>query len=372
MKITNRTSIMNLKSYTMHPIDLININILKSMYKFMLRLRKCQEALIKEYHPANEMRCPVHFCIGQEAAPAALSVLLTQNDYLFSHHRSHGYFLAKTSSLRPLFAELYGRATGANGGLAGSQEISMHSSNFYSGAILTGMPAIAVGTALSFQIKNVPYVSVAGFGDGASDQGIFWETVNFAALKKLPVILLCENNGYSTYSPQLKRQCSDNLSERVMAFGIRSQAIFGNDVVAMYYAIQEAIRNARDGKGPSFIEAYTYRMNPHVGPEDDDYLNYRPKEDLEFWRENCPIKLLEEMMLRNGILSEHEKNNLVSDIEYEIEEAFKFAKSSPFPENPNWASLNYALNSPVADRLLTETKTEIFDQNQADTIPKPY
>jgi len=363
---------MGIKKYSLQATNLIDTDTLKSMYKFMLKLRKCQEAIIKEYHPADEIRCPVHFCMGQEAAPAALSVLLSENDYLFSHHRSHGYFLAKTFSLRSLFAEIYGRRTGANGGMAGSQEISMRSANFYSGAIISGMPAIAVGTALSFKINSLPYVAVAGFGDGATDQGIFWEVVNFAALKKLPLILICENNGYSTYSPQLKRQTSDNLSERVQAFGMRSKPLFGNDVTAMYSSLKEAITNARDGNGPSFIEAYTYRMNPHVGPESDDYLNYRPEEEIAFWKENCPIKLLEEIIMKNNILSEYEKNNLLSDIENEIADAFQFAKASLFLENPNWLALNYALSNPVAEKLLVETESNNFNQNQNDTVPGPY
>jgi len=372
MSEINRKSIMNTAYHTMHPIDDVNIDVLKSIYRFMLRLRKCQQALIKEYHPANEMRCPIHFCIGQEAVPAALSMLLMKNDFLFSHHRSHGYFLAKAFSLRLLFAELYGKATGANGGLAGSQELSVHSSNFYSGAILSGMPAIAVGTALSLQMKNMPNISVAAFGDGAPDEGIFWEAINLVALKKLPIVFICENNGYSTYSPQLKRQCSDNLSERVMAFGIPSQSLFGNDVVAVYHVIHEAIKNARDGKGPSFIEAYTYRMNPHVGPEDDDYLNYRPKEELEFWRRNCPIKLIEEQLFRFGNMNESEKATMLSDIDQEIDDAFCFAKASPFPDNLNWDTLNYANTSPMADRLLIETDLKHFNQDQDYAIPRPY
>src|SRR5713101_480981 len=175
----------------------------RALLRFMLRLRMCEEALAREYHPADEMRCPVHFCIGQEAVPAALSVLLTQDDYLFSHHRSHGHYLSKGAPIRAMFAELYGKETGANGGKAGSQDISYRPANFFSGAILAGATAIAVGAALGFQLRGERRVVAAGFGESATDEGIFWETIGYAALRKLPVIFICENNKYSVFSPQL-------------------------------------------------------------------------------------------------------------------------------------------------------------------------
>src|SRR5712671_885780 len=156
----------------------------KALHRFMLRLRICEEALAREYHPADEMRCPVHFCIGQEAVPAALSVLLREDDYLFCHHRSHGYYLSKGAPMDALFAELYGKHTGANGGLAGSQDISFPSRKFFSGAILAGATAISLGAALGCQLRKSTQVTVAGFGESATDEGIFWESVNYAAVAK--------------------------------------------------------------------------------------------------------------------------------------------------------------------------------------------
>ena len=365
-------SILKLGRYKGLSIDRLDSLTVMKLYRFMLRLRLSEEALIKEYHPANEMRCPSHFCIGQEAASAVLSLLLKKEDYLFSHHRTHGYYWAKDPSLRSLFAEMYGRETGINGGIAGSQEISNPSLNIYSGAILAGMPAIAVGTALSLQFKQKPNVAVAGFGDGVPDEGIFWETVNYAVLRNLPIVLLCENNRYSTYSHQLKRQPADNISSRVAAFGMRSYTLFGNDVVAVYDALAEAIDHARQGHGPSFVETYTYRWNAHVGPEDDDYLNYRPAEELEFWKRNCPILLLEEQMRANGLISEANKENIIAEINAEIRDAFEFARNSPFPNISNWIELNYSTSSPMADKLLVETDLAEFNENQAYSIPGPY
>ena len=376
MPSISHESIVEMGRYTGVSVKDINPLIITGLYKFMVRLRRCEEALIEEYHPADEMRCPIHFCIGQEAIPAALSLLLTGADYLFSHHRTHGYYLAKGSPMQALFAELYGKATGANGGRAGSQDISYSPVNFYSGAILTGAVAIAGGAALAFQLKEKPGISVAGFGEGATDEGVFWEAINYAALRKLPVVFTCENNLYATSSHQLKRHVADNISERVQAFGVETQTLFGNDVVAVYGALSEATRKARAGLGPQFIESYTYRWNGHVGPEDDDYVGYRPASELEFWKSNCPIDLLEERMIEVGQLTPAIKSAVREEVDAEIADAFEFAKSSPFPEPGNWEQANYSDATPVADRLLADVEasqtTAVFDGDQADAIPKPY
>lgn len=372
MKKISHEEILTSGNYDKLVVKDTDVGIFKKIYKFMLRLRKCQEAIIKEYHPADEIRCPVHFCIGQEAVPAVLSVLIKEDDYLFTHHRSHGYFLAKGATMKHLFAEIYGRETGSNGGIAGSQEISEFPLKFYSGAMLAGMPAICAGAALSIQLKNEKNAAIVSFGDGAADEGILWETINYAALMNLPIVFICENNKYSTYSPQLKRQRFDNISERVNTFGVRSYPLFGNDVTALYSVINESLNKARNGKGPSFIEAYTYRLNPHVGPEDDDYLNYRSKDELDFWRKNCPIKLLEESMMAKGVLTESDKEKMISDINGEISDAFSFAKASPFPTVKNLVALNYSPESPIADKLLIESDMIKFNQDQPHCIPGPY
>ncbi|KKL78950.1 hypothetical protein LCGC14_2019710 [marine sediment metagenome] len=364
--------IINRGRYRGLSINGVPHQVVATLYRFMQRLRRCQEALIEEYHPADEMRCPVHFCVGQEAVPGALSVLAEQNDYVFSHHRSHGYFLAKGAPMKSLFAEIYGRKTGANGGIAGSQEISYPAVNFFSGAILTGGLAIAVGTALGFKLKGISNVAFTGLGDGAADEGLFWEAINYAVLRKLPVVFLCENNRYATYSHQLKRQPADNISDRVSAFGAKTRALFGNDVIAVYKTLVEATDYARKGKGPFFIEFYTYRWYGHVGPEDDNYLNYRPQREVEFWKTNCPLKLLEEKIFSEGLLTDVEKMRILKEIDDEIADAFKFAKESSFPDNKDWHSLNYATGTPMADKLLREAESEEFNQDQADAIPRPY
>lgn len=344
----------------------------KALYRFMLRLRLCEEALAREYHPADEMRCPVHFCVGQEAVPASLSLLLREDDYLYSHHRSHGYYLAKGAPMPALFAELYGKRTGANAGLAGSQDISFASRFFFSGAILAGATAIAAGSALAFQLRKSDQVAVAGFGESATDEGIFWETINYAALARLPVVFVCENNYYSVFSPQLKRTLLDNISERVGNFGMATATIFGNDAILVHRTLREAISRARNGGGPTFIEAYTYRWSGHYGPASDDLVGYRAPEELEAWKRNCPVELLEEALRAKGLLADAEKERLLREFGAEIDECFRFAKSSPFPSAPDWAALNVTDATPEADRLLTEIDAREFDAHQESTQAKGY
>jgi pyruvate dehydrogenase E1 component alpha subunit len=270
--------------------------------------------------------------------------------------------------MNELFAELYGKATGANAGLAGSQDISYAKRRFFSGAILAGATAIATGTALALQRQGGDRVAVAGFGESATDEGIFWESVNYAALAKLPMVFVCENNNYSVFSPQLKRSPRDNISERVEKFGVPCRAIFGNDALLVHRTLREAIARARAGQGPSFVEAYTYRWSGHYGPASDDLVGYRSNEDLEAWKKNCPIDLLEEAMR----ISREDKAALVKQYETEIAEAFRFAKSSPFPAAPKWPSINLASATPEADRLLAEVDLSEFDARQQAEQAKGY
>lgn len=372
MAAISHESILRMGRYREMNLAGVDPQLIRALYQFMVRLRRCEEALMEEYHPADEMRCPVHFCVGQEAVPSALSLLIEPDDYLFSHHRTHGYYLAKGAPMNALFAEMYGRDTGANGGIAGSQDISMPNVRFYSGAIVSGAVAISAGAGLGLQLQGRPNVAVAGFGEGAAEEGIFWEAMNYAVLRKLPVLFICENNRYATHSEQVKRQPADNLSDRVKALGVKSRAIFGNDVIAVHTALAEAIAHVRGGHGPFFVEAYTYRWHGHVGPEDEDHLGYRPQSELEFWKTNCPIELLEEQMTAYEQLTPAIKAEIVGEIDAEIADAFSFAKSSPFPGQADWLALNYNPASPLADKLLSEAESVDFNENQAITVPKPY
>jgi TPP-dependent pyruvate/acetoin dehydrogenase alpha subunit len=342
------------------------------LYYQMLRLRRTEEALLAEYHPAEEMRCPIHFCIGQEAVPAALSLLVEPDDFMFSHHRSHGYYFAKGAPMRELFAEIYGRETGANGGKAGSQDISHTASHFYSGAILAGAVSIAVGAAFGLQHQKSRQISISGFGEGATDEGAFWEAMNYAGQKKLPILFVIENNRYATFSDQLKRQASDNITERVRPFGVRASQIFGNDVALVWRTLRHEVERLRAGDGPALIEAYTYRWNSHVGPEDDSANAYRTKEEMQFWKENCPIVLLEEKLRALDWLDDAAKAGLEVKVATEIAANFAFAKASPFPQATDWHQMNYENATPLADKLLGTVMSGEFDHYQADAKLGPY
>ena len=341
-------------------------------YRTMLRIRRVQEALIREYHPAAEMRCPMHFCVGQEAPPAALCLTLKSDDDTFTGHRSHGYYLAKGGSLRGMFAEFFGKVTGSNGGKAGSQELSDEAAHFYSGTILATTLAIAAGVALARQMRGERRVVTATFGDGGADEGVVYETLNFAALKRLPIVFVCENNLYSTYSRQSTRQPIPNIAERAAAFGVPSRRMFGNDVLAVFRASAAAVARARKGHGPSLLELETYRWCGHVGPENDDHLEYRTPDELAAWRKRCPIALLERRLRRLGLLDKSRIDALETEISHEIADAFAFARSSPFPGPEALMRDIFAEKSSSRPVGLTEFIDHPFDFQQPEAVPRPY
>ena len=374
MNIINHKKILEIRKYKKISLKGINKKLAVKLYAFMLKLRLCEEALEKEYHPADEMRCPVHFCVGQEAVPASLNNILESGDYLFSHHRSHGYYLAKNAPMKKLFAELYGKVTGVNSGLAGSMDISYSKNNFFSGAILAGAASIALGVAISLEMKSkCNRVVVTGFGDGATEEGIFWETLNYAALKKLPIIFICENNNYSTFAPQSKRQVGKSIAERAKAFGIKSKSIFGNDVCLVNRELQNAVLNARRRKNPFLLETFTYRHSSHVGTINDErVVRYRNKKEISFWKKNCPIKLLEELLIKKKYINKNDIKNIIIEIKNEIDESFDYAKKSDFPNVNSWEDLNLSKSTPVADKILKDSEKENFDINQKITLPKGF
>ena len=332
MRNLSHKSLIKTKKYKNLNLNGIGKKELIKLYEFMNELRICEEMLSNEYHPADEMKCPVHFCTGQEAVPAALSLLLKKDDYLFSHHRSHGYYLSKKAPMKKLFAEIYGKQTGANSGLAGSQDISFPENNFFSGAILAGAVAISVGTAmaLNFRKKNRK-LTVSGFGEAATDEGIFWESINYASLNNLPTLFICENNNYSVFSPQSKRQSGDSISSKVKSFGVKSKSVFGNDVCLIYKELKKAFKNIRKKNKTFLLETFTFRYDGHVGPIADDLNGYRTKKEIKFWKDNCPIKLLEKELFKKKIINDKYKKLLKKKIEKKIEESFNYAKLSNFP-----------------------------------------
>ncbi len=305
--------------------------VLVRIYETMLRIRMFEEKIV-ELYPAQEMKCPVHLCIGQEAIAAGVCSVLEKRDYVFSNHRGHGHLLAKGSPMKSIMAEIYGKATGCSRGKGGSMHlIDMDNGIMGTSAIVGGGIPLGVGSALASSMRNEDRVTVIFFGDGAFEEGAFYESFNFAALKSLPVVFVCENNFYATNSPQNARQAACKISETASAFGSRGVCVDGNDALEVFKAAGEAVLNARKGQGPTLIEARTYRWKGHVGHEPDYANGDRTKEELDDWVKRCPVEAMSGFMLKNNIASMDEMGAVKATIDTEIEEAIRFAESSPLP-----------------------------------------
>ena len=310
-----------------------NTGQIVEFYRQMVRIRLVEERIAAVY-PEEEMRCPVHLCIGQEAVPVGVCAALRASDYVMGGHRAHGHYLAKGGDLKAMIAELYGKATGCCRGKGGSMHLIDLSVGFLGAVPIVGSTiALAVGAAFGSVMRNESRVSVPFFGDGATEEGIFHETVNFAVLKKLPVVFVCENNLFSVYSHiSLRQPANRELCEVAQGHGVESVKGDGNNVLEVYKVAQMAVDKARGGRGPTFLELKTYRWREHCGPAYDDHLSYRQEGELAEWKKNCPIKRLETDLTRDHILTSGQISNINADINDEISEAFEFAKNSPFPE----------------------------------------
>jgi len=299
----------------------------------MKRIRMVEEAIADRYSQ-GKMRCPTHLCIGQEAAGAAAGLALRKDDMAMSTHRSHGHYLGKGGSLEKMIAEIHGKASGCSGGKGGSMHLTDPDAGFMgSTAIVGGTIPLGVGLALSFAIKGTDQVSCIFFGDGAVEEGVFYESANFAALKKLPVLFICENNLYSVYSHISSRQPAGRAIYRMVeALGMEARHGDGNDAVAVYEEIRESAARVRAGNGPCFLEFETYRWREHCGPNFDNDIGYRHEEEFLNWKAKDPIPRLTEQLLASGVTSKTSLAAMEAAIAEEIEQAFAFAEAAPFPE----------------------------------------
>ena len=305
----------------------------RSLFEMMLRIRMVEEK-IAELYPEQEMRCPVHLCTGQEAIAAGVCANLSRNDYVLSGHRSHGHYLAKGGNLKAMMAELYGKVTGCSKGKGGSMHLVDLSVGFLGATPIVGSTIpIAVGTAFGSMMLNEQRVTVVFFGDAAVEEGVFHESINFAMLKKLPVLFVCENNLYSVYSPISVRQPEGReIFELAKGHGVESYQGDGNDVIQVYKLAEQAIGKARQGNSPTFLEFKTYRWREHCGPCYDHDLGYRPESEFQKWKQRCPIERLKERLLGDRVLCNQDIKRMKHKLEVEIEDAVAFAKESPFPE----------------------------------------
>ncbi len=315
-----------------------------TLFYNMLRIRGIEE-FIAALYPEQEMRCPVHLCAGQEAIAVGVCANLQARDYVFSNHRSHGHFLAKGGDLKAMMAEIYGKATGCCGGKGGSMHLVDLSVNYLgSTPIVGGIIPVAAGTAFGALLKQEKdRVTVVFLGDAAAEEGVFCETLNFAALRKLPIVFVCENNFYSVYSPLSVRQSGDRENINIAkAYGVHAEKGYGNDVDEVSRIAAKAIEYTRRGRGPSFIEFETYRFREHCGPNYDNKLGYRSEEEYEEWRQKCPLDNYEKKLIQEEKLDLQSVRDYKQEIEKEFREAVTFAKQSPFPEASEIHSHVYA------------------------------
>lgn len=301
----------------------------------MLRIRLAEESLV-DYILNGTIKTPVHLYSGQEAIAAGLCENLKKQDYIFGNHRSHGHYLAKGGSLKKMFAEIFCKETGCSKGRGGSMHL-IDPENGILGIvpIVAGTISLALGAALASKIRNDNRVTVSFFGDGATGEGVLYESMNFAALKRLPIIFACENNLYSTHLPITEIRFNPNISESAVSFGIKSYRIEGNDALKVFEVSQAAIESCRKGEGPIFIEFLTYRIRGHVGPDDNiqgTHTDIRPQEEMKFWKDKDPISNFENKLLNNNILSEDIINQIKNQIQEELTDAIKYALTSDFPK----------------------------------------
>jgi pyruvate dehydrogenase E1 component alpha subunit len=307
-------------------------SLLISLFRQMYRIRAVEEGIALHY-PEGKMRCPVHLSIGQESIPAVFAQSIALNDFAVSTHRGHAHYLAKGGNLNTMIAEIYGKSTGCAGGKGGSMHLIDLAVNFMgTSAIVGNSIPIGVGLALSAQLKGTDQISCVFLGDGAIEEGVFYESVNFAAVRKLPVLFICENNLYSVYSPLSVRQPKGrSIAKMVEAMGIEVAVGDGHNILSSYEIMQKAVNEVRDTGAPLFLEFTTYRWREHCGHGFDNDIGYRTQEEFLEWQSRDPLNNLEQQMQKKGSEVASSLDKIKSEIDLEVERAFQFAENSPFP-----------------------------------------
>jgi len=302
------------------------------LFRDMLLVRRAEE-IIRELYSEGDMRCPTHFSIGQEAVSAGVCANLEQRDYVISAHRSHAHYINKNGDLRSMFAELYGKEDGCASGKGGSMHLIDLDVNFLGCVPIVGSTIpIGVGAAFGAKLQNNDAVTAIFFGDGATESGVFHESLNFAAMHQLRVLFICENNLYSVNTPLEERQPKDRaIIDLAKSHGMPALQYDGQEVENVYISAAEMIANIRSGDGPGFLEYATYRWLEHCGPNEDLQLGYRPDGEYEYWLSRCPIHLHKELLMKEGLLSEQSYKQYITEIDTRVFDAVTFAKQSPFP-----------------------------------------
>ena len=297
-------------------------------YYILKKIRMVEERIAAEY-PSNQIRCPTHLSIGQEGVPAALFTLLNNEDFAVSTHRGHAHYLSKGGNLNKMIAEIYGKKTGCAGGKGGSMHLIDKERGFMgTSAIVGNSIPMGVGLGLTLKLEKKKNVSCVFIGDGAIEEGVFYESLNFSVLKELPVIFICENNLYSVYSPLNVRQpVGRSIHSLARAIGAKTVNGNGNNVLRARQILGEIINEIREGISSTwFVEFDTYRWREHCGYQFDNDIGYRSEEEFQTWKQKDPIELFKKEV--DGKVDFRSIDELIIQ---EINEAFDKAKSDPFP-----------------------------------------
>ena len=301
--------------------------MIERFYRALYRIRRVEEEIARVY-PLDKVKSPVHLSIGQEGISVAVCEAIEASDVVFGTYRGHALYLAKGGDLRQMMAELYGKATGCAQGKGGSMHLIDTDAGVMgtSAVVGTGI-ANAVGYAYAMKYRRSDAIVACFFGDGATEEGVFHESLNFAALKRLPILFVCENNSYAIHTHQLRRQAQANIAERVRSYGIATQRIDDGNVVKLHKCVKQAVDELRTGEsGPHFFECKTYRWREHVGPGDDWHLGYRLPREAQTWFENDSLRQLAPQ------LDDRRRHEIEAEVECEIEVALAFAELSPEPK----------------------------------------
>lgn len=303
------------------------------IYETMLKARSLEDEMVRRW-PEQEMRSPPHFSTGREGVAAGVCAALKNTDQVMGYYRGHAYYLAKEGNPQEFIAEMYCKVTGSNQGKGGSMLISSPQTGYVgsSAIVASGIP-IATGLALANKMKKNNKVVVCFFGDAATEEGVFYESLNFAALHKLPIIYVCENDSFAVTTSIAKRQAKpNNIISHPKVFGIPSVKIGGNNPLVVYETTEKAVKSVRSGHGPYFIEAVTYRWREHVGERMDDFTPGRSKKILAKWMKKDPIKNLQNYLVKKKILTAVKIAKINTAMDKLIKDSFEFAQQSPLPQ----------------------------------------
>jgi pyruvate dehydrogenase E1 component alpha subunit len=312
------------------------------LYREMLRIRMIEEEIAARYRQ-EKMRCPVHLSVGQEAVPVGVSAALRKTDQVVSTHRCHSHYLAKGGSLKSMLCEIMGREPGCCGGRGGSMHLfDTDVGMLLSLPIVGASIPVGVGAAMASKQRGEDNVAVIYLGDASVEEGVFHESANFAAVRKLPAIFVCENNLYSVYTPLPDRQPPRPITELARGHGLDSVQVDGNDAAAVYSITCELVARTRRGGGPCFILADTYRWREHCGPNYDNTLGYRTVAEFESWKSRDPLEALRLDLEDARILDVRTQQAMATEISAEIADAFAFAEAAPFPAPESAGHMLYA------------------------------